>query len=286
MHTSQRTTTPCFSKVICDSINRVGVRLTTLQVKLPRIVLAEFNTHRMFSRNASSSRAIPISRMIEAIREQPMVPFEWGKNQAGMQAAESAFSKWELLELEDDWLELMDIVSGYVERVFVKKWNLPKQIANRPLEPWMWSNVVVTATDWQNFFNLRITEAAQPEIRDVATSMRDSLRESTPTPLMAGEWHLPYVMDSERGLHVDELKKMSVARCARVSYKTHDNKNTSAEEDIKLHDRLLEMGHMSPFEHPAMAAKGYQYVGNFRGFIQYRKDIPCEAVYIAGYDRG
>ena len=47
------------AEVLIDSVNPAGQRLTTFVLRFPRFVLSEFNTHRMFSRNASSSRAIP-----------------------------------------------------------------------------------------------------------------------------------------------------------------------------------------------------------------------------------
>ena len=73
-------------KVIADSISESGKRITTFQLKYPRFIHSEVMTHRVFSRNASSSRAIPVKKMIEQVRNNPAMPIHWGANQSGMQA--------------------------------------------------------------------------------------------------------------------------------------------------------------------------------------------------------
>ena len=267
--------------VIADSISDSNIRLTTLQLKYPRMVLAETNTHRIFSRNASSSRAIPVKILLKRLREEPAMPAKWGKNMKGMQA-EEFFTPDEIVELEKDWLYLRDMVADYIEEVFVDKWNLHKQLANRPLETWMHCYQVVTATEWDNFMNLRCHPDAQPEINAIALEMRRVMEESTPVYMEPGMWHLPYVGVEDfcdANGDVDVLKKISSARCARVSYKTQDGNRPRFEEDIELHDHLLSSGHMSPLEHPAKAEKFRSFIGNFRGWTQYRKTIPGEAVF-------
>ena len=269
------------AKVVADSISDKGIRLTTLQLKYPRIIHSEFMTHRQFSRNASSSRAIPVKKILSRIREEPAMPAKWGKNQRGMQAGEF-FTSEDITDLEHDWLMLRDMVANYVENVFVNKWGLHKQLSNRPLEPWSHIYVVVTATEWDNFINLRCHADAQPEINAIAIEMRRVMEESTPVLLNDGEWHLPYVQRADRAYlkgNVEKLIKISVARCARVSYKTHDGSRPRFEEDLKLHDQLLSMVHFSPLEHAAQAVKTCDFIGNFRGWLQYRKTIPGEAVF-------
>ncbi len=297
-------------KVLADSRSPAGYRLTTLETTFPRFILAEFNTHRVFSRNSASSRAIPITKQLRRVLEHPYVPIEFGSNQPGMQAGPPLTGEAELAA-ESEWLRARDsavrhvlgLVSnpsevpadadlldylGQIEGVIQAReqrpqWlNVHKQVANRLLEPFMWHTVIVTASDWDNFWNLRCHPDAQPEIRRVATMMRDAVGASSPSDLDWGEWHLPLVGDSDREeAHSEaDLIKISAGRCARVSYLTHSGKRDH-EADIALHDRLLESGHMSPMEHPARPLdpsdleKG-EWSGNFRGWQAYRKLIPNE----------
>jgi len=272
------------AKVIADSLSAGNVRLTTMQLKFPRMVLSEFNTHRMFSRNASSSRAIPVKTLLKRVREEPAMPAKWGKNVKGMQAAQF-FEGAELVGVQEDWLKLRDMVADYVEEIFVKKWNLHKQLANRPLETWMHCYVVVTATDWDNFMNLRCHPDAQAEIEAEAQAMRQAMHDSEPKRLEEGEWHLPYVLEEDIsvcGGYPEPLLKVSCARCARVSYRTHDGSKPNLEGDVELHNMLLSSGHMSPLEHPAKSlgvGSSETYFGNFKGWLQYRKTIFGENVF-------
>jgi thymidylate synthase ThyX len=266
--------------IIADSISQHGIRLTTIQCKYPRMILPEVLTHRKFSRNTSSSRAIPTSTYIKRMIEDPAMPEMWGKNQKGMQA-EEFYTSEEIGEIEKDWLELRDIIMSFVKERFVDKWNLHKQIANRPLETFLHTYQVITATDWENFFNLRRHPDAQPEIHAIADAMWEAMVNSVPRMLCPGEWHLPYILeeDTQAGHSINTLLKVATARCARVSYKTHDGQKTDIEKDIQLHDMLLSSGHNSPLEHAAYALETSEYFGNFRGWMQYRKTIPGEAVF-------
>lgn len=298
------------AKVLADSVSTAGHRLTTLEATFPRFVLAEFNTHRVFSRNSASSRAIPIAKQLRRVLEDPYVPIEFGSNQPGMQAGpplsgeklEAAEAEW--LHARDDAVrhvlaliagpdafgrdDLLDVL-GQVETAIREKsqpaeWlNVHKQVANRLLEPFMWHTVIVTATEWDNFWNLRCHADAQPEIRLIAETMRDAWEGSEPRELGEDEWHLPLVRpeDREHVNSIEDLIKISAGRCARVSYLTHAGKRDLA-ADIELHDRLLESGHMSPLEHPARPLDAAElttgeWSGNFRGWFSYRKTIAGEA---------
>ncbi len=151
-----------------------------------------------------------------------------------------------------------------------------KQIANRLLEPFLWHTVIVTATEWSNFFAQRCDKDAQPEIQTIAYIMRALLAKSEPVRVEAGDYHLPLIQDDERETcTLDLLIKLSVARCARVSYLTHDGKRDHA-ADCALYDRLREGMHMSPFEHVAWASMDDSQSGNFVGWIQHRKAIANE----------
>jgi thymidylate synthase ThyX len=279
-------------KVLKDSISFTGIRLITLEVTFPRIVLAEFNTHRALSRNSASSRAIPIDKMIARVLEDPFIPVWWGKNQKGMQASEELAGDARK-EAEGRWLDARNNAVASVKVLQSPHIDLHKQIANRLLEPWLWQTVIVTATDWANFFALRCHPAAQPEIRATAEMMRDAMNVSTPEPVPRNGWHLPLIdpEDVEAALALDNydpkdgldplgdvLARASCARCARVSYLTHDGRR-DLKEDLSLADRLRTAGHMSPFEHAAKPMSQDVYRGNFHGWLQYRKLIPGEAIY-------
>ncbi|MGN6201840.1 MAG: FAD-dependent thymidylate synthase [Solirubrobacterales bacterium] len=297
------------AKVLADSVSPAGHRLTTLEATFPRFVLAEFNTHRVFSRNSASSRAIPVAKQLRRLLDDPYVPIEFGSNQPGMQAGpaltgaarDAAEAEW--LTARDDAVRHVlglitspESVAGYDDlRACLEaaqdrlkepptEWlNVHKQVANRLLEPFMWHTVIVSATTWDNFFNLRCHPDAQPEIHLIAQKMREALERSVPTRLEADEWHLPLVGEAEReeASSAEELAKISIGRCARVSYLTHaGTRDLSA--DVALYDRLAESGHMSPMEHVArpMTAAELQeseWSGNFQGWIAYRKLIPGES---------
>ena len=285
------------AKVILDSISPDGVRLTTLQLRYPLFIHAECKTHRVLkigtqeveflqemslmddcnlSRNASSSRAIPVDRMIQDVLDDPAIPIHWGKNQPGMSAEE------ELDELERDqairaWLSARNEAVSHAR--WLRNVGLHKQISNRVLAPFLHINTLVTATEWENFFNLRLHPSAQPEIQLLAQHMYGAMVQSNPTYLHHDEWHLPFSRDDEdMPLHIK--KKLSCARAARLSYLTHEDKVPSVEADLALYDRLItsKPAHASPAEHqacPDVATKsGWESPhlhGNFRGWQQFRK---------------
>ncbi len=274
------------ARVLCDSVSPDGVRLTSMEVTLPRIVLAEFNTHRVFSRNSASSRAIPVEKMLQKVMDDPFIPVYWGKNQKGMQA-EQELTEEEQKTAEEAWL--IGRSHAVADAVRLLEMGVHKQITNRLLEPWLWHTIICTATEWDNFWALRCNKDAQPEIKRAAELMREAYNASVPSPLNYGEWHLPLVDPSEAfdfqvsGVTVEDICKISAGRCARVSYLTHDGKR-DPKADIELCDRLLKAGHLSPFEHAATPMLCEDFVtsafcGNFRGWVSLRKTIPNEAVF-------
>ena len=269
------------ARVLADSIAS-GVRLTTLEVTMPRIVLAEFNTHRMLSRNSASSRAIPVEKRIAAIRENPFVPDAFAANQRGMQAGE-ALSEGEQERARRWWLEGRDHACSVAEDL--ARLGVHKQWANRLIEPYAWHTVIVTATEWENFFALRCSPEAQPEIRRAAELMSNAMTASVPRALAPSCWHLPLVDERDDDVAGHLLPQISIARCARVSYLTHDGRR-DPKTDLELYRRLLTSGHMSPFEHVARVARHLEreelgaFVGNFRApWVQYRKTIAGESVF-------
>ena len=256
--------------VIADSVHHAtGTRITTFELVYPRFIHSEFMTHRVFNRNASSSRAIPTSKFIEQVRNEPVMPSHWGKNQKGMQAFE---------ELSEDqrsdaifiWNQAASSAATYAE--MLRRGQVHKQIVNRILEPFTHIRVVVTSTSWANFYGLRDHEDAQPEIRELAQAMRKAQDESIPKTLTQRKWHLPYITPDDRFAAYDYCKhkritrdepsgeevfglllKVSAARCARASYNNFEGRPSTIEEDLGLFAKLVENQpiHASPTEHQA-----------------------------------
>lgn len=262
------------ASIICDSRPaHLGNphRLTTFVVTFPRFILAEFNTHRMLSRNAASSRAVPVAKIIHRIKSAPFVPDGWGANRPGMQASEDILEQQKASSL---WLEARDKAVHCAEQLALL--GVHKQLVNRLLEPFSWVTVVITATDWDNFFHLRAHPDAQPQFQIIAKMMQDLYVATEPLRLEAHEWHLPFISKEDRVGSIQDLVKISVGRCARVSYLTHDGRRDIS-EDIKLANSLQANGHMSPFEHAAVCQQHPHRVGNFTGWTQARKLLRNEA---------
>jgi thymidylate synthase ThyX len=257
------------ARVLADSVSPAGIRLTTLEVRFPRFILSEFNTHRVFSRSSASARAVPTKKMLERVLDNAAMPVEWGVNKPGMSASETLTTE-QAEEAKAEWLRARDSAVEHVRNL--QKYNVHKQVINRILEPFLWHTVIVTATEWANFFSLRLAENAQPEIRVAAQHMRAAMDASKPVPVALSEWHLPLIQDDERSLPIEQLKKVSAARCARVSYLTHDGKR-DLEKDIELCERLWSDRHLSPFEHVATPSGNGEFQANFRGWRQMRKEL-------------
>lgn len=267
------------AEILLDSVSSYGVRLTTMVCTYPRFIHSEVMTHRMFSRNSASSRAIPTKKMIDTIRADPIMPIEFGINQPGMQANE-CFEGPKLARCVEAWKAASVSATIHAENLF--NLGVHKQVVNRLLEPFMPMTTIISATDWNNFFALRIHPAAQPEMQAIARLMKRALDESTPRPM---PYHLPYVTHNEWQAHLENdtplenLFLISAARCARVSYTNHGQEKDIL-EDISFGKRLKEAGHWSPFEHQATSTADSVQRGNFRGWIQYRKR--CSDEYIPG----
>lgn len=255
-------------RIEADSINASGQRLTTMVVTYARIVHSEMMTHRVFSRNSASSRAIPIEKMIGQVEHHPYVPALFAANQKGMQAGEPLGDQQQMVA-RTIWCHAR--LTAISSARALAELGVHKQWANRLLEPFAWITVVISATEWDGFFGLRCHPDAHPDIRRIAEMMRDARQSSSPTLVEYGGWHLPFTTEEERKtVHIDRLRKLSVGRCARVSYLTHDGKRDH-EADIVLFDRLTQAcpAHASPLEHVATPAAGVG-LGNFQGWRQLR----------------
>lgn len=259
------------ARVVADSVSQAGDRLTTIEVALHRFVLAELNTHRAFSRNSASSRAIPVHRIFERVAEQPAVPICWPAEQKGMQGGEE-ISLPNRLTARAQWLAARDASVYHAEQLLQA--GVHKSVVNRLLEPFMATTVIVSATDWDGFWSQRCSPLAQPELRAAAVAMRTAYQQSEPVQLAAGAWHLPYIDDTDRAaLPPRVLRHVSAARCARVSYLTHDGRRDH-NADRALFARLIEADppHASPLEHvatPCTEPTG-PCPGNFTGWHQLR----------------
>jgi hypothetical protein len=278
------------AKVILDSVSPVGDRLTTMEVVFHRFVLAEFNTHRVLSRNSASSRAIPVEKQLERFQHDPANPLVWASEQPGMQGG-AELTGQALIDAKMLWRDIqMSVhykISEYVAS-HSKEQRLHKSLLNRWLEPAMWHTAIVTSTEWANMFRQRVSPLAQPEFDAVAKLMQAALEESTPTEVDYGEWHMPYIRpeDVEWANSRDipsknALKMISVARCARVSYLTHDGVRDPG-KDVEMFTKLVEADppHASPLEHVATprlpageGGVGCVWAGNFDGWRQLRHEV-------------
>jgi len=296
--------------IVADSISEVGERITTYELEYPRFIHSEVMTHRLFSRNAASSRAIPVDKMIEHVSENTAMPIHWGMNQRGMQAQEECTDKpVGYSSREDAWDfacdRAIDVAGSFAGAGY------HKQIVNRLLEPFQFIKVVLTATEFDNFFWLRKHPDAQPEIAELAKVMWEAREESEPSLLRAGEWHVPYYngnygygvwknsgyarvdtglepTDHKRfGYTLTEALKISASCCAQVSYRTLNN---TYEKAMDIYSKLASgrKVHASPFEHVAKPMSdsphhengvthkdnvGNYWSGNFKGWIQLRQTL-------------
>lgn len=261
-------------KVVADSIGPAGVRLTTLEVSYPLFVHAEHLRHRVFSFSVASNRAIPTKRILSQVIRDPVIPVWFGKNQGGMSAREE-LTGWRL------WLARRMWLAGRWPAIALSwlllRIGLHKQLANRVLAPWQWVTLLVTGTDWSNFFALRCHPDAQPEMRVIAEMMRDAMAKSEPKYMANRQWHLPLCDGHEWWNLLDTQKCMvSAARCARASSEKHREVFDWRVEVSKAEGHMAN-GHFSLFEHQAQAMPTADRVANLRGWRSFRSTIPNES---------
>lgn len=252
-----------------------GEMIFTLELRYWRGFHSELMTHRALSRNAGSSRAKPVKKVLSQVWNDPAGPTHWGVNRAGMQAREQ-LTGWRLALAKRLWKWCGRAACGFA--YLAMKCGLHKQVANRMLEPWQWIDVLVTATDWSNFFELRAHPDAQPEFQELAVAMREAISTYAALGkvqnLMPGDWHIPYMISDEDHLSLKDKVKLSTARCARVSYEPFDG-DASHDKEFARHDLLVGSKpiHASPTEHQAVCTGTAERFANFHGFRQYRHFI-------------
>lgn len=258
-------------KILKDSITENGSRVTTFELEYPRYILSELNTHRVFSRNSASSRAIPLDKMIESILDTNNIPM-WTLNKSGMQG--------DLIEDQDLKNKCNSIwfsarLSAIKHARELHALGVHKQNLNRLLEPFQTMKTILTSSDFDNFFKLRCHKDAMPEIRVLAELMREQLNKSTPDLLGANDWHLPYI-EYDCDLPLETQKKISVSCCAQVSYRKLD---TTLDKALNIYNKLIsgDIIHGSAFEHVCRPLQdGETQIGNLKGFRQFRHEIEHE----------
>lgn len=296
--------------IVCDSVSPTGVRLTTMELTYPRLIHSELKTHRVFSSNSASSRAIPFEKMLKQLNGRPV---RFGAANKGMQD-NGEFSSLMRVPFENGLPQskVVPEIAWEMAKESAIEWastfyknGLAKQVYNRLIEPFQTMKTVVSATEWSNFFHLRLDSAADPTIQELARCMKEATDKSVPQGLRAGEWHLPYVsiQGSPGGAYycvggedtlLEYAIKVSAARCAAVSFR---NEDYGLEKCLEVYDRLVgdERVHASALEHQAtpisdttlsfvpddweqgitnVDVEGNLWSGNFRGFIQYRQLVP------------
>lgn len=268
-------------EVILDSISEEQIRLPTIRYRAPRCILAEINTHRVFSRNARSSRAVPVPRLIDEAATAPFVPWVWTMNQAGMQGASADPDL--IPEMKRAWLSARDAAVEWAREL--NRMGAHKQVVNRVLEPFLWVDGVISSTDWNNFFALRCHPDAEPHMQVFAWDVKRALDKSTPALVRRGAWHLPWILPAERDLPLVAQQNISAARVARVSYRAFDTDMADPAPDNERGQKMRDARplHASPFEHIATPDKYWDSTdewdcphlhGNFRGWCQLRRMLP------------
>lgn len=283
----ERVLSQCKATVIAHSKSSVtGKEIVTFELEFPRIILAEFNTHNALSKNASSSRAIPVPTMLKQVRENPAFPVRFGAANAGMQDKGTHESyvimpdpddlgEYYFATNEDAWRQSAIVAADLAEAFHDA--GYAKQICNRLIEPFQMMKVVMTATELNNFFWLRDHEAADPTIAELARKIKKACRHSEPVVLQPGSWHVPYYnsgdwtpsgfLSAGRDVQVDRFGNdlehaliISASCCAQVSYRKLDDTIEKARGVVA---RLNLKGeepdqpvHASPLEHQASPIAG------------------------------
>ncbi|TXN08960.1 hypothetical protein FV222_00375 [Methylobacterium sp. WL103] len=279
------------ARVVEDSLSPDGIRLTTFLLRYPRFIHAEVMTHRVFSRNGRSSRAVPVKRLL---LESIVQPVGYEANRPGMTSV-APLTGWRKVVAQATWLGMAHLNKLGVR--ILHGVGLHKQWANRPLEWFGCIDVLVTATDWANFFALRLDKGTQPELQILAGLMDAAMVQSSPRLLSPGQWHMPFVDENERAtLTIAEQLVLSTARCARLTIEPFDGNADYAAERAR-YERLVVSTpvHASPAEHQATPDEKHFFRdverwkqphlhGNFRGYVQHRQLLKNHVVADDLYD--
>lgn len=277
-------------KLLAHSINLSGHDITSWELEYNKSIHAELMTHRQFSRNAGSSRAIPFAKALSSVEQNPALPIVWGGHKPGMSPGEPLTGGDLLLSQNCDEQARMDCT---FHAKMADDYGLHKSITNRWIDPWSHIKVLVTTTQLNNFFKLRCHPAAEPIFQCLAFGILQKYVQSVPRRLKEGEWHMPYHDFMPSGLTVKDQLKIATARACWVSYNSPDKTDFDLDAAFARHDSCISMGHWSPLEHCAMAfnantvsSSAYPWsnfddpFNDFRsGWKQYRKCFPDEHAY-------
>lgn len=276
------------AKIVADSVGETSkARITTFELVMPKCLIAQFNKHTLIRNSAESSRARPTQQILEQIQMDPYLPSQWHYRKRGMQPADpmSTGDAGKMSSLE---AALRRNVLEIVQEM--EKLKASKEDINRYLEPWMYATVVATATDWDNYWKLRLGEDAQGAHRQLAGLMYAAYNSSVPitripvcgfhpTPGSCSfPWHLPYVTEEERNtINPILLPQLSAARCGRASYGRAGEAKT-LEEDVERCQSFVRDGHWTPLEGPARLTKsGGARFGAYRAWMSLRKHYAGES---------
>lgn len=272
-------------EILADSVNPKGRRLTTFLLTYPRFIHAELMTHRVFSRNAASSRAIPFRKLAGATYDEPAWPEKWGLEQKGMNMGDE-------IAIPARAQAPLSRLLGHIFETLINlqaTTGLHKSILNRYLEPWAHITTIFTGTDegFANFFSLRANPHADDTFQVLAYRMLHRYMRANPRACYWGDWHMPEFNGGEWTSDFGANLRIAVARCARLSYLTHEGVFDS-KADIAMHDRLRDNRHWSPFEHVAQAVERHKRSNwdndYYCGWFQYRKMHDNENCKVANLD--
>ena len=257
--------------VLASECSNTGKEMHTLEIQIPRFILAELNTHGLLKKNTQSSRAVPIKAMLDLYQDSYYLPAGFGRNKSGMSSNEYLTGE-EDEQAAELWMTAERNIRLIVERLGDKDGlNVHKQWAARLYEPFMYTKLVISATEWDNFEWLRDDlDAAQPEMVDIARKIKKAKKEAEKQILYPGMWHMPYVKSmvvdvfgakeqaffdaNGNVLTVDEALMVSASCAAQMSYRKADD---SLEKAQLVYDRLFNGNrpHYSPTEHQARVMK-------------------------------
>jgi len=264
-------------QLLLHTITPGGYEALTFQWTYERMVHAEVMTHR-WSRNYSSSRAIPYATMIEWVAQDPAQSLHIGSNRKGMQAGQEIKN---LLEFRQEVKDKFTEMRIWCDRL-VDRYDPHKEVINRYTEPWGW--ITGTATmgraQYMNWLALRATPYANANIQRIAINSARLFAESEPIQLQVDDWHMPYIDHIPHGHNISEVHEdltWSVARCAWVSY-NNPTKDADFKKAQQRHDDCVRLAHATPCEHQLRARKGSGQSGLVPGYDSYRMMIPGESV--------
>lgn len=277
------------SKIIKDTLNAYSDdRIVTFELVLPKYLVAEVNKHTVLHNSCQSSRAVPVAKMIQSVEENPFIPYYWQKPHKGMQGYEYYTNENKISQLREEWLNARDNAVITAKKL---QNEVSKQTINRLLEPFMYVKMVLTGTEFGNFFNQRCpiflnnkgnkvksrtglgfgvdftSTKGQADIHlQILAEMMHNEMYYNSNPVESFE-HIPYDIGKEYPL--EARLHYSASQCARISFTTiTDDKQFSLERNLQLAQGLIVEGHAEPFSHQAIGMNDNTYNKFSRTFLK------------------